>query len=421
MDTATILITVFGVVITALLAALLILTRKNAGNDDDGETVQRINDATASQLRELQRDLAGRDEAVRETVNAALQQADGKIEKLTERSYESQLQVTRALGEMREKIGETGREQTAAVTAAVEKMQRSNEQKLEQMRQTVDEKLTGTLNERLDASFKTVSEQLNNVYQSLGEMRELSGGVSALNRVLAGVKTRGNWAETQLEGILDQILPGMYVKNYSVPGSSEVVEFAVKIPAADGGDVTYLPIDSKFPMEDYLRLCDAADAADAEGMKASRKALEARVLSQAKAISKYIAPPYTTPFAVMYLATDPLYAEVVSSKENVADRMHAEYHVLPAGPSTVTALLTSLAMGLRSVQLNNKANEVMALLAAAKQQYEKFGVSLEKAKRKIDEAGKSLDDAQHRNELIVKKLRAVDAPTDGSADILPEP
>ena len=212
----------------------------------------------------------------------------------------------------------------------------------------------------------------------------------------------------------------MYVKNYSAPGSNEVVEFAVKIPAADGGAVTYLPIDSKFPMEDYLRLCAAADEADAAGMKAARKALEARVLSQAKAVSKYIAPPDTTPFAVLYLATDPLYAEVVSSKENVADRMHADYHVLPAGPSTVTALLTSLSMGLRSVQLNNKANEVMALLAAAKQQYEKFGGALEKAKKKIDEAGRSLDDAQHRNEIIVKKLRDVDAPADNTAALLPE-
>ena len=424
MDLTTLLL----IVITALglLAAVLLvlLLRKTgaAGKPDAlaDEIARQVNDAAALQQRELQRDMSVRDEAVRNAVSAAARQTDEKLAALTNRTYESQLQTAKALSDMQEKISASGRSQTEAVTAAVEKLQLSNEKKLDQMRATVDEKLTGTLTERLDASFKTVSEQLGNVYKSLGEMQEISGGITALNRVLAGVKTRGNWAETQLEGILDQILPGMYVKNYSPTGGGEVVEFAVKIPAADGGDVTFLPIDSKFPMEDYLRLCAASDEADAEGMKAARKALEARVLQQAKAVSKYIAPPHTTPFAVLYLATDSLYAEIVSSKENVADRMHDTYHVLPAGPSTVTALLSSLAMGFRSVALNNKAGEVMALLAAAKAQYEKFGAALEKAKKKIDEAGRSLDDAQHRNDIIVKKLRSVETPEDDSAALLEE-
>lgn len=412
-------ITALGVLAAVLLVLLLRKTGAAKPQALADDISRQVNDAAAAQLRELQRDLNVRDEAVRGAVSAAARQTDDKLAALTNRTYESQLQTAKALGDMQEAIGAAGRRQTEAMTAAVEKLQISNEKKLEQMRATVDEKLTATLTDRLDASFKTVSDQLGNVYKSLGEMQEISGGITALNRVLAGVKTRGNWAETQLEGILDQILPGMFVKNYSPAGAGEVVEFAVKIPAADGGEVTYLPIDSKFPMEDYLRLCAASDAADAEGMKAARKALEARVLQQAKTVSKYIQPPNTTPFAVLYLATDSLYAEIVSSKENVADIMHDKYHVLPAGPSTVTALLSSLAMGFRSVALNNKAGEVMALLATAKAQYEKFGDALARAKKKIDEAGRSLDDAQHRNDVIVKKLRTVEAPEDDSA-LLPE-
>lgn len=392
-----------------LLAALLLRGRREPGGHA-GEIAKTVNESTASQLRELQRDLSGRDEALRGAVSAAMHATNGKLEDLSARTYESEIRTTRALAAMQEKITAGGREQTSAVSAAVEKLQRSNEEKLEQMRQTVDEKLTGTLNDRLDASFKTVSEQLGNVYRSLGEMQELSGGVNALNRVLSGVKTRGNWAEAQLEGILEEIIPGMYVKNYSSPGSAEVVEFAVKIPAADGSDPVYMPVDSKFPMEDYLRLCASADEADAEGVKAARKALEARVLQEGKAVSKYIRPPYTTPFAVLYLATDSLYAEIASSKENLADRLHETCRVLLAGPSTVTALLSSLAMGFRSVALSNRAGEVMALLAAAKAQYEKFGAALIKAKKKIDEAGQSLDDARRRNDVIVKKLRGVETP-----------
>ena len=415
------IVAALGVLASVLLATLLRKTsaapKPEALADD---IVRQVNDAAAAQRRELGQELALRDESLRNTVVTSQRQTEDKLTALTNRTYESQLQTAQALGDMQEKISASGRSQTEAVTAAVEKLQLSNEKKLDQMRATVDEKLTGTLTQRLDASFKTVSEQLGNVYKSLGEMQEISGGITALNRVLAGVKTRGNWAETQLEGILDQILPGMFVKNYSPAGSGEVVEFAVKIPAADGGDVTYLPIDSKFPMEDYLRLCAASDEADAEGMRAARKTLETRVLQQARAVSKYISPPNTTPFAVLYLATDSLYAEIVSSKENVVDKMHDAYHVLLAGPSTVTALLSSLAMGFRSVALNNKAGEVMALLAAAKAQYEKFGASLEKAKKKIDEAGRSLDDAQHRNDIIVKKLRGVETPDDEAASLLDE-
>lgn len=292
-------------------------------------------------------------------------------------------------------------------------MQEGNERKLDQMRQTVDEKLTATLGSRLDASFKTVSMQLENVYKSLGEMKELSGGVTenvtALNRVLTNVKARGTWAEIQLRAILDQTIPGMYVENYAPDAlSRERVEFAVRIPSAQG-ETVYLPVDSKFPMEDYVRYCEYAESGNTAAALAARKALETVVWNEAKTVSKYIHVPQTTPFAILYLATEGLYAEILCSKNGIGERIQRELNVMLAGPSTVTALLNSLSMGFRAVAVNEKANEVRKLLAAAKQQYEKFGDVLQKARKKIDEAGRSLDEAQDRNRIIAGKLKGVEA------------
>lgn len=401
MDT---IITILLILAVLLLTVLLFLTVRPRSNPITDEKIDNLGRG----LGELRRDTAAQNEAVRSAVASSLGGMAEKVDAAARASSAQAVETVKTLSAMSEKADRSDREQTQAVTAAIEKLQLSNEKKLEEMRATVDEKLTNTLNARIDSSFKSVSEQLQNVYRSLGEMKELSGGVTALNRIFSNVKTRGNWAETQLEGILDKIIPGMYVRNYSPNDNREAVEFAVMIPDSDGGQPTYLPIDSKFPMEDYLRLCAAADEGDAEGVKAARRALEGRVLAEARAVSKYIVQPQTTPFAVLYLATDALYAEVLSSRENLADKLHDEYSVLLTGPSTVTALLSSLAMGFRTVALNQKANEVMDLLAAAKQQYDKFGAALEKARRKLDEAGQSLDDAQHRNDIIVKKLKNVE-------------
>lgn len=293
-------------------------------------------------------------------------------------------------------------------------MRKGNEEKLEQMRLTVDEKLNETLTKRLDSSFKTVSEQLENVYKSLGEMKVLSSGVTenvtSLNRILTNVKARGTWAEVQLEGLLDQTIPGMYEKNVMTnPQSKNIVEFAVKIPSSDDKSaITYLPIDSKFPVESYIRLCDAADKGDTAAVDSERKALESTIITQAKEIKKYINEPTTTPFAIMYLATEGLYSEIISSKSGIAERCHNEFNIMIAGPSTITALLNSLSVGFKAMAINEKAKEVRVVLAAAKMQYDKFGVLLEKARKKINEAGKSLDDAQSRNNIIQKKLKSVE-------------
>ena len=342
---------------------------------------------------------------------------------------EQRKELAAQMGEMAKKIEKMGADSYAfnlkmseMISNNLLEMRKGNEEKLEQMRITVDEKLSETLTKRLDSSFKTVSEQLENVYKSLGEMKILSTGVTenvtSLNRILTNVKARGTWAEVQLEGLLDQTIPGMFEKNVMTnPASKNIVEFAVKIPSGDDKSaITYLPIDSKFPVESYIRLCDAADRGDTAAAEAERKALETTVISQAKEIKKYINEPATTPFAIMYLATEGLYSEIISSKNAVAERCQSEFSVMIAGPSTITALLNSLSVGFRAMAINEKAKEVRVVLAAAKVQYDKFGVLLDKARKKITEAGKSLDDAQSRNSIIQKKLKSVEEIDRASAE-----
>ena len=331
--------------------------------------------------------------------------------------------VNESLLEIRTENAKQNERLLRSLTEAVEKMTEKNEKKLEEMRATVDEKLTSTLTQRLDSSFKTVSGQLEKLYESLGEMKELSGGitqnVTSLNRVLTNVKARGTWAEYQLEGILDQTVPNMYVKNYKSEGMKDFVEFAIKLPSGDDSSkITYLPVDSKFPMEDYARLCAAADSADAEAVALARKALERRVLEEAKAVSKYISVPETTPFAIMYLATEGLYAEIAASKSGLLEKIQSEFNVMLAGPTTITALLNSVAMGLRTMAVNEKANEIKELLSAIKKQYEAFDTVLAKVKKKISEADASLDEATKRNGIIQKKLKGIDAADSLAADTI---
>ncbi len=348
-----------------------------------------------------------------------------KISDMSEKNLNMQHKITSAVSESLSEMKTANAQQNEKIitmlTSSIDKMTEKNEKKLEEMRATVDEKLTSTLTQRLDSSFKTVSGQLEKLYTSLGEMKELSGGitqnVTSLNRVLTNVKARGTWAEYLLEGILDQTVPNMYLKNFKPAGSKDFVEFAVKLPSGeDNKKITYLPIDSKFPMEDYARLCAAADSADAEAVAEARKALERRVLEEAKAVSKYISVPETTPFAIMYLATEGLYAEIASSKSGLFEKIQNEFSVMIAGPTTITALLNSVAMGLRTMAVNEKANEIKELLSAIKKQYETFDTVLSKVRKKIDEAGTSLDEATKRNELIQKKLKNIDAADSLAAD-----
>lgn len=278
---------------------------------------------------------------------------------------------------------------------------------LEKIRGTVDEKLNETLTSRLDASFRTVSQQLENVYRSLGEMKELSvnvtDNVSGLNRILSNVKARGTWGEAQLRNILDDIVPTLYETNVATnPDSQKRVEFAVKMHTGLNSTV-FLPIDSKFPIEDYARLCKATDEGDIALMQDARKALRIRLLSEAKAVSEYIHEPETAPFAVLYLATEGLYAELAADEE-LTSKIRSDYKVLICGPTTVAALLNSLAMGMRTVEINRKAEEIRQLLAMIRDQYGKFTNHLAKVRKKLSEAEDALDEAEKRNRIITKKL-----------------
>lgn len=421
-------------IIAAMLAmaiVLLIVLLIKQGKAGSGKAEEKIDNLASTLGAEFERSRRESSEAQRDMraeTAKSLGEMSEKLEKLRleNTGWQGRIEksLAESLGAMQLNNIEQNEKQSRALTEAVDKMRESNEKKLEQMRVTVDEKLTSTLSQRLDSSFKTVSDRLESVYKSLGEMKELSNGVTAnvttLNRVLTNVKARGTWAEIQLGSILDQTIPGMYETNFTcVPNSKEKVEFAVRIPSSDGEQTTYLPIDSKFPMEDYVRLCTAADSADAEALAAARKALESRVVNEARSISKYINVPLTTPFAIMYLATEGLYAEIASSRSGVPEKLRSEFNVMIAGPSTITALLNSLSLGFRAVAINEKANEVRLLLAAARVQYDKFGVVLRKARQKIDEAGKSLDEADKRNEIIRKKLgKAGELDGSSAADIL---
>ena len=294
------------------------------------------------------------------------------------------------------------------LTNSLEKLRESNEKKLDEMRKTVGEKLDSTLNERLDSSFKQVSERLEGLYKSFGEIKELSNGVtdslSSFNRVLTNVKSRGTWAEVNLRGILDEIIPGRYETNFSTDKSLKRVEFAVKIPAADGS-ITYLPLDSKFPMEDYVRLCTAAEKGDEEGLAQARKSLYATVINEAKAVKGYINPPLTTPFAILYLATEGLYNEILSSEVGTAEKIQNEYSVLIAGPTTISALLNSLAVSFTNIAINEKADEIKNELLVVRKEYDKFAELLEKAGKKITEAGNTIEEAKKKTETIQKKLK----------------
>lgn len=391
----------FAVLFVLQVAILILLLRRRSGD-------------AGHQTELLARQLQAQDNERR----AQIERLETAVQTLREDNYRQQVKLL-------ELVQNQSDSQTRRLGAFMAEMQKSNEQKLDQMRQTVDEKLTGTLNTRLNASFQTVSQQLESVYKSLGEMQKLSSGVTesvnGLNRVLTNVKSRGTWAEVQLGNILDQTVPGMYDTNVATnPKYNGRVEFAVRIPAADGSGHAWLPIDSKFPMEDYARLTAAAQAGDRQGMESAQKALEQRVRDEAKLVRQYISAPETTPFAVLYLATEGLYAQILGSRSGLAEKLQQQ-GILLAGPTTVTALLNALAMGFRTLAINRKATEVWQVLGAAKMQYEKFGDLLQKARKKVDEAGKVLDEADHRNDIIQKHLRRVETLDDPTAaEAVPE-
>ena len=306
-----------------------------------------------------------------------------------------------------------GDELRATLEAKLAQLQSDNAAKLEEMRRTVDEKLQGTLEKRLGESFKLVSERLEQVHKGLGEMQTLASGVGDLKRVLTNVKTRGTWGEYQLGNLLEQILaPEQYARNVATkPNGRENVEFAIRLPGRDDADgrQVWLPIDAKFPKEDYERLVEAAERSDALAVEQAGKELELRVRAQARDIrDKYLAPPHTTDFGLLYLPTEGLYAEI-ARRPGLADGLQRDHRVLIVGPMTLAALLNSLQMGFRTLAIQQRSSEVWKVLGAVKTEFGKFGDTLEKVKKKLDETGNTIEEAAHRSRQIERRLKKVEA------------
>ena len=284
-----------------------------------------------------------------------------------------------------------------------------NERQLSEMRKTVDARLSESLDKKLDQSFAQVSERLESVYKGLGEMHTLASGVGDLKKVLTNVKTRGIWGEMQLGNLIRQTLaPGQYEENVAVvPGSAERVEFAICLPD-QGGNTVYLPVDSKFPQEDYIRLSDAAQQGDAAGAEAARKALIQRLKSESKKIAeKYISPPHTTDFAIMFLPVEGLYSEALQTPELV-ETLQRDYRVVIAGPGTLAAMLNALQMGFRTLAIEKRSGEVWLLLGEIKKDFTRFAEMLENTRRRLDQAGESIDSAVTKSRTIQRKLSALE-------------
>ncbi len=369
---------------------------------------QRI-DGFARHLADLGTRTDGRLDQLRDTLTEDARK--GRLE-----AGESQQRFTEALSAQLRELTQRNEQRIGEMRATLEQqlraLQEDNARKLEKMRETVDEKLQSTLTTRLDSSFKLVSERLEQVQRGLGEMQQLATGVGDLKRVLTNVKNRGGWGEVQLENILEQTLTqDQYARGVRVrPDGAEMVDFAVRLPGRGEADApVWLPIDSKFPREDYERLLDAQEQGDPELVRATGAQLERAIRIQAKSISdKYIAPPHSTDFAVMFLPTEGLYAEALR-RAGLTDALQREHRVVVAGPTTVTALLNSLQMGFRTLAIEQRSSEVWSLLGAVKSEFGKFAGILEKAEKQINTVGKSLGDASRKTRTIERKLRGVES------------
>ncbi|PCE27790.1 recombinase RmuC [Paraburkholderia acidicola] len=369
-------------------------------------------DGFAQQLMKLTETNAQQLEAVRQSLQLQAQHARDEQGSALKRFGDT---LTQQLSQLTEANDRRFGEVRATIEQRLKDIETNNATKLEEMRRTVDEKLHATLEQRLGESFKLVSDRLEQVHRGLGEMQTLAAGVGDLKKVLTNVKTRGTWGEVQLEALLEQLLtPDQYAKNVAtVPKSNERVEFAIRLPgntSADGVPVpVWLPLDAKFPREDYERLIDAQERADPVAVEEASRALEARVRAEARSIAeKYVSPPHTTDFALLYLPTEGLYAEVLR-RTGLTDLLQREYRVTIAGPTTLTALLNSLQMGFRTLAIEKRSSEVWQVLGAVKTEFGKFGDVLARTKTQLETVTRSIEAAEVRTRAMGRKLRDVEA------------
>ena len=350
---------------------------------------------------------------------------DATLARIAEQQANALKRFSDTLNEQLRLLAEGNERRLLEVRKTVEErltaLQADNEKKLEQMRATVDEKLHATLEARLGESFKQVADRLDQVHRGLGEMQVLAKDVGSLNRVLTNVKTRGIFGEVQLAGLLEQVFtPEQYAINVeTVPGSGARVEFAIRLPGRrSDGEPLWLPIDAKFPREDYERLLDAQERADPLAVEVSAKAIETRLRAEARTIrDKYIAPPHTTDFGIMFVPTEGLYAEALR-RPGLMEGLQREHKVVLAGPTTLLATLNSLQMGFRTLALEKRSAEVWEVLGAVKTEFAKFGAVLDKTKKKLREASDTIDDAQTRSNVMARKLKSVEALPQAQTDLL---
>ena len=366
--------------ILALLAALIVLLAMNA-------RLRKMQRALRGRIIESERTITAQQAQLNETINSVLQ--------MSVNSAQSSEARTQQLADRLE--------------ARLSGIAESNERRLDDMRRLIDEQLSGTLEKRLGQSFQQVSRQLEQVYKGLGEMQTLAGGVGDLKKVLTGVKTRGIWGEIQLGRLLgDTLTEGQYLENTPVvPGSSERVEFAVRLPGRDGAGLL-LPIDSKFPLDAFRHLVDESETGDKARADKAALLLQRAVLDQAKKISeKYVKPPYTTDFALMFLPIESLYAEVMR-RESLAEEARTRFHVVIAGPSTLSALLNSLSLGFRTLSIEQRTGEVWQLLGTLRGEFLRFGDTLERMRQRLDQATGELDTATARSRAITRRLNELE-------------
>jgi DNA recombination protein RmuC len=376
--------------------------------------VKALAEANERRLAEMRRDGEESAKGLREEVDRQLKALGellgGTLDKGGAVQKERLEQVSDTIRRLVQSSAEANEALRKTVEGRLETLRQDNALKLEEMRKTVDEKLQGTLEERLGEKFKLVSHHLEQVHRSVGEMQSLATGVGDLKRVLTNVKTRGTWAEVSLGSLLDQVLtPEQFERNVeTVKGSGERVEFAVRLPGQADGESVWLPIDAKFPVEDYERLIEASERADGVAVEAALKGLETRIkLEGAKICSKYVSPPGTTDFAVLYLPTEGLYAEVLR-RPGLVDHLQGQCRIMVAGPTNLHAFLTSLRMGFRTLAIEKRSSEVWQTLGAVKTEFSKYGEVMEAVKKKLNEASNQIDKVAVRSRAIDRKLREVE-------------
>lgn len=388
--------------------------------------LDQIRDTFDARFKALQESNELRLGEMRQEVSAGLKLGNEGLGKSMESISKAQLSQLEAMTNQLKEMSQSSQSALDRIRTTfdtrVKDLQDGNEKKLDEMRRTVDEKLHETLEKRLGESFALVSERLEAVHKGLGEMQVLASGVGDLKRVLTNVKARGTWAEVQLGAILEQVLTAdQFGRNVGVKaGSTERVEYAIRLPGApdDPHTPVWLPIDSKFPQEDYIRLQEAAERADPEAVQSAMDALARAIRAAARDIhDKYINPPSTTDFAIMFLATEGLYAEVLRQPALVED-LQQRFRVVVAGPTTLVAILNSLRMGFQTLAIEQRASEVWRVLGAVKTEFGKFGGVLEKVKRQLETASRTIDETGRRTRAMERRLRSVEQLSDADASIL---